>query len=95
MLAALLGLLSGMYTAMMAALVTMLIVFLFRKFLMKSWGLASGVLPWFSVGVGFVVGFYTASWLRASPGEVQISMLAGPIAGFLWDSLGKYFVKKE
>jgi hypothetical protein len=85
---------NGQYLAA-GAVITMIIVFAFRKWLMPKLNLGSGVLPIVSAFVGILSGAAVSVAGGADAGQAAMAVLSGPMAGMLWDSLFKYFFKKD
>jgi hypothetical protein len=75
--------------------ITLILVFVFRKYVMDKIGLGSGVLPLVSAVLGVISGLAVSVWGGANGGEAAMAMLSGPAAGMLWDAVFKYFFKKE
>lgn len=84
----------GKYLAAGAG-VTLVLVFVFRKYVMGKLGLGTGILPLVSAVLGVVSGLAVSVWGGASGGEAAMAMLSGPAAGMLWDAAIKYFFNKE
>ena len=68
-----------------------MITMLYKKYMMKHMGLASGVLPLLSLGLGFLIPIIPMVTLKTSP---ELIYLAGPCSSWLWDALLRYFSKK-
>ena len=76
------------------AIVTVILCFLIKKYLLPKIGLASGVMPLVSIVVGILAGVGMAVIGGASPQAAAMAALSGPLASSLWDALIKYFFKK-
>jgi hypothetical protein len=77
-----------------AAGLTLILVFLFRKFLMARLKLKPGVLPLVSLLLGALAGWASAVLAGATAGQAALALLAGPVASQAWDIIVKYFFPK-
>lgn len=77
-----------------AAMLTLVLVFVFRQFIMPKLKLASGVLPLVSAVTGVIAGAAIALASGARPAEAMLALMAGPAASTFWDALAKYLIPK-
>lgn len=80
---------------MVGAVLSLMLTFAFRKFLLPSLKLGSGVLPLVSAALGVIAGVGAAIIGGADMASASMAVLSGPLASTLWDSLVKYFFKKQ
>lgn len=76
------------------ALVTMVLVFLAKRFVLPKARLGTGVLPILSAFLGILSGVGLAIANGAPMEAAALAVLSGPLASQLWDSIVKYFFKK-
>lgn len=79
---------------LVGAVLSLILTFAFRKFLMPSLKLGSGVLPLVSAGLGVVAGVGAAIVGGAELMPAVLAVFSGPLASTLWDSAVKYFFRK-
>ena len=84
---------SGQYLAA-AALLTLVGVFLVRKYVLPKIGLKPGVLPIVSAVLGVLSGSAVALASGAPKDAAVLALLAGPAASQMWDALIRYFFAK-
>jgi hypothetical protein len=76
------------------AIVTLILVLLFKKLVLPKIGLGTGILPIVSAIIGVVTGVGLAIMGGAPLAAAAAAVFSGPLAGLLWDALVKYFFKK-
>lgn len=75
------------------ALLTLVLVFLIRQYVLPSFGLKNPkVLPLVSALLGVLVGVGVAVLGGAKPEAALLASLSGPVASSLWGAIVKYFV---
>lgn len=79
---------------LVGAILSLILTFAFRKFLMPSLKLGSGVLPLVSAVLGVVAGVGAAIVGGAELMPAVLAVFSGPLASTLWDAAVKYFFKK-
>jgi hypothetical protein len=82
----------GQYLLAGAAL-TLVLVFIFRRFFMHK--LSTKALPLISIVTGLVTGISLAILSGASPTQALLASLSGSVASSLWDAGLKYFVPEK
>jgi hypothetical protein len=79
-----------------AAAGILILVYLFRKYVLPKTPFNAGVLPWLSLLLGVLIGFLSMLSGGSSVSDaVNIMLLSGPGASALWSSLFKLVAKKE
>jgi hypothetical protein len=76
------------------ALISLVVTFIVRKWVLPKLKLGSGVLPLVSALIGMFAGVSLAIANGAEPSAAGLAVLSGPLASTLWDSSIKYFFKK-
>lgn len=75
------------------ALLTLVLVFLIRQYVLPSFGLKNPkLLPLVSVILGMLVGVGVAVLGGAKPEAALLASLSGPLASSLWGAVVKYFI---
>jgi hypothetical protein len=77
------------------AFLTLILVFIIKKYVLPKAKLGPGVLPIVSTILGMLVGSAVAIIGGASAQQAMLAVLAGPMAGNVWDSAAKFFFKKS
>ena len=77
------------------SLVSLIVTFTVRKYLLKRMKLKTGVLPIVSSVVGCFAGVSLAIINGADIHSASLAVLSGPLASTLWDSIIKYFFNKK
>jgi hypothetical protein len=79
-----------------AAAGILILVYLFRKYVLPKTPFNAGVLPWLSILLGVFIGFLGMVSGGASISEsVNVMLLSGAGASALWSSLFKLVAKKD
>ncbi|SRR5574343_595885 len=85
---------TGQYVMAASALV-LILVYLFRKFVLPKLSLGNGVLPYITIALGALVGILSNIVAGVGPAEAaNIILISGPGAAMLWDSVFKLMAKK-
>lgn len=77
------------------ALVSLILTFAVKQFVLPKLGVGNGILPILSVVLGAVAGVGGAVASGASLGAAALAVLSGPLASTLWDAIVKYFFPKK
>lgn len=79
-----------------AAGAILVLVFLFRKYIMPKTRFNAGVLPWLSILLGFLIGFLgMLSGGVPLVEAVNVMLISGPGASAMWASVFKLMSKKD
>jgi hypothetical protein len=84
---------SGHYL-MAGALVSLVVTFGIRQYVLPKLKVADGLLPLISAVVGMIAGVSLAVANQAPIGEAAMAVMSGPLASTLWSGALKYFFKK-
>lgn len=85
---------NGHFLAMGAA-ITVLVTFLFKKYIIHRLGLGTGVLPIVAGVVGLISGGGLAVMNGAEPMPALLAVFSGPAAVYFYDLILKYFFPQE
>jgi hypothetical protein len=85
---------NGQYL-MAGAAVTLVLVFLFKTFILPRIALTTQILPLLSAVLGLFAGLSISILAGATPLQAMIAMGSGPAASLLWDSILKFFLTKK
>ena len=77
------------------ALVSLILTFVVKKYVLPKAGLGNGVLPWVSILLGLLAGVGGAVAAGAKIEAALLAVLSGPVASSLWEMIVQYFVKKD
>ena len=77
----------------MAVLLITVMTMLYKKFMMRKMGLAEGILPVISLGLGFMMPLLMPLMMEVKS-STEVMWMAGPCSSWLWDALLRYFSKK-
>lgn len=72
------------------ALLTVVLTFFIRQWVLPKAGLNVRVLPLVSAALGALVGFCIAYLAGAAPLEAALATLSGPVGSLFWDAVLKY-----
>lgn len=76
------------------ALVSLILTFVIKTFVLPKVKLGNGVLPIVSALIGCLAGVSIAVANGAEPLAATLAVFSGPVASTLWDSIVKYFFPK-
>jgi len=74
------------------ALTTMVLIFVFRQYVLPKLNFSTAILPLLSAVIGVPVGLSIAIVGGASPKDALLAVLSGPVASTLWAALAKHFM---
>lgn len=74
--------------------ITLILVYLFRAYVMPKLKVGPGALPLIAAGLGVVVGLAASLFGGAKLEEATLAVLSGPAAMALWSAVIKYFLPK-
>lgn len=74
--------------------VTLVLVYLIKRYVLPRTKLNTGVLPLVSAALGVFVGVGIALASGAGMVPAMLAVMAGPAASVFWDSLAKFFFPK-
>lgn len=84
---------SGHYL-MAGALISLVVTFVLRSYVLPRLKLNDGLLPILSAAIGLLSGVGLAVANGATLNEATLAVFSGPLASMLWSSSIKYFFKK-
>jgi branched-subunit amino acid transport protein AzlD len=77
------------------ALITLVIVFIVKQYVLPKVNLSTGALPLISLVVGALSAVALGISGGATPAQAALALLSGPTASALWDIVIKFMVPKK
>lgn len=80
---------------LVGALITLVLVWAIRQYVLPKLGMGSASLPMVSALLGVVVGLAVSVLGGASPSAALLAVMSGPLASTLWGAIVKFFLPQS
>jgi hypothetical protein len=77
------------------AVLTLLAVFVIKKYALPKLGLKPAILPIVAAVLGCLIGLAVAILGGAKPAQAALAVFSGPAASLLWDAVVKFFIPEK